>query len=135
MITGGISPEASVTPATSGADPSGPAALPSSRPLAELRGQRRRTRRSSVLLFDADAAEDFRSRWLDIQTSFVDTPGRSVEQADLLVAEVLRKLARSFAQKRANLEPQLVKGEAISTEDLRIALRHYRSFFDRLLLV
>jgi len=86
-------------------------------------------------LFANGAAEDLRSRWLDIQTSFVDEPGSSVEQADLLVAEVMRQLAATFAEKRAKLEPQLVKGEAISTEDLRVALRHYRSFFDRLLLV
>jgi hypothetical protein len=86
-------------------------------------------------LFVNGAAEDLRSRWLDIQTSFVDEPGSSVEQADLLVAEVMRQLAATFAEKRAKLEPQLVKGEAISTEDLRVALRHYRSFFDRLLLV
>ena len=140
MITGDISSGTSPTPTTSspndsGTNPSEPAQRPSERPRTDLRGQRRRTRRSSVLLFDAGAAESFRSRWLDIQTSFVDEPGRSVEQADLLVAEVLRKLTKSFAEKRAKLEPQLVKGEEISTEDLRIALRHYRSFFDRLLLV
>jgi hypothetical protein len=141
MITGDISSGTSPTPTTSsqngsGTNPSDPAQRPSDQPRTDLRGQRRRsTRRSSILLFDAGAAESFRSRWLDIQTSFVDEPGLSVEQADLLVAEVLRKLTKSFAEKRAKLEPQLVKGEENSTEDLRIALRHYRSFFDRLLLV
>jgi hypothetical protein len=145
VITGDISPEVSLAPppasgqdpsgpAPSGPAPSGPAPLSLS-PRADPRGQRRRTRRSSILLFDVGTAESFRSRWLDIQTSFVDEPERSVEQADLLVAEVLRKLAKSFTEKRAKLEPQLVKGEEISTEELRIALRHYRSFFDRLLLV
>ena len=108
---------------------------PPQRPRAGLTGQLRRTRRSSIPLFADGAAETFRTRWLDIQTSFVDEPGRSVEQADLLVAEVMRQLARTFAEKRSKLEPQLVKGEDISTEDLRIALRHYRSFFDRLLLI
>jgi hypothetical protein len=72
---------------------------------------------------------------LEIQANFVDEPGISVEQADLLVAEVMKQLARTFAQKRAKLEPQLVQGEQISTEDLRIALQHYRSFFDRLLTI
>jgi hypothetical protein len=86
-------------------------------------------------LFADGAAEDFRTRWLDIQTSFVDEPGRSVEQADLLVAEVMRQLAKTFAQKRSKLEPQLIQGEDISTEDLRMALRRYRSFFDRLLTI
>ena len=98
-------------------------------------GQLRRTRRSSIPLFAAGAAESYRSRWLDIQTSFVDAPGISVEQADLLVAEVMLQLATTFAEKRAKLEPQLVRGEDISTEDLRMALRRYRSFFDRLLSI
>jgi hypothetical protein len=105
------------------------------RPRISPRGQLRRTRRSSIPLFEPGATESFRTRWLDIQTSFVDEPGRSVEQADLLVAEVMKQLAKTFAEKRSKLEPQLVKGEAVSTEDLRIALRHYRSFFDRLLSI
>jgi hypothetical protein len=111
-------------------------ASPSLQPLrTSLPGKRRLARRSSTPLFATGVSDSFRTRWLDIQTSFVDEPGRSVEQADLLVAEVMRQLARTFAEKRSKLEPQLVKGEDISTEDLRIALRHYRSFFDRLLSV
>ena len=98
-------------------------------------GQLRRTRRSNMPLFAEGAADDFRSRWLEIQTSFVDEPGHSVERADLLVAEVMLQLAKTFAAKRAKLEPQLVRGEPISTEDLRMALRRYRSFFDRLLSI
>jgi hypothetical protein len=135
MIAGDIALETSATPTVPAVV--GPGAVPPHQEVLRVgpSGQRRRTRRSSILLFEAGAAESFRSRWLDIQTSFVDEPGRSVEQADLLVAEVMRQLARTFARKRAKLEPQLVKGEEISTEDLRVALRHYRSFFDRLLLV
>ena len=119
-----------------------PKDTPSPGPLAPKRvrtspaaGLRRKTRRSGILLFAPGAADSFRTRWLEIQASFVDEPGRSVEQADLLVAEVMKQLAKTFAEKRAKLEPQLVKGEAISTEDLRIALQHYRSFFDRLLTI
>jgi hypothetical protein len=100
-----------------------------------LPGQRRVTRRSSIPLFAVGAAESYRSRWTDIQTSFVDEPGGSVEQADLLVAEVMKQLAETFAEKRAKLELKLVKGEELSTEDLRVALRRYRSFFDRLLSI
>jgi hypothetical protein len=136
MITGDIQPDVSVpetTPRLKGAPSPGP--RPPQRPKTGATGQPRRTRRSSIPLFADGAAEEFRSRWLEIQTSFVDEPGRSVEQADLLVAEVMRQLARTFAQKRSKLEPQLVQGEEISTEDLRIALRHYRSFFDRLLSI
>jgi hypothetical protein len=116
-------------------DAPSPAPRPPKRPRSGLPGQRRLTRRSSILLFAPGAADTFRTRWLEIQSNFVDEPGTSVEQADLLVAEVMRQLARTFAEKRAKLEPQLVQGKEISTEDLRIALQHYRSFFDRLLTI
>jgi hypothetical protein len=91
--------------------------------------------RVALRSFAAGPAESFRSRWLDIQTSFVDEPGRAVEQADSLVAEVMQQLAKTSADERSKLEPQLVQGEDISTEDLRMALRRYRSFFDRLLSI
>jgi hypothetical protein len=117
-------------------DTPSPAPLPSKRQRATpSAGLRRKTRRSSILLFAPGSADTFRTRWLDIQASFVDEPGQSVEQADLLVSEVMKQLAKTFAEKRAKLEPQLVQGETISTEDLRIALQHYRSFFDRLLTI
>jgi hypothetical protein len=108
-------------------------------PLTPIRvtvvAKRRLARRSSTPLFAPGVSEDLQSQWLDIQTSFVDEPGGSVEQADRLVAEVMRQLAETFAEKRSSLELQLVKGEEISTEELRMALRRYRSFFDRLLSV
>lgn len=90
---------------------------------------------SRALLFAADAAEAFRSRWQDIQTSFVDEPGRAVEQADTLVAEIMQQLTKTFADERSQLERQGDSSKDISTEDLRMALRHYRSFFDRLLSI
>ena len=84
-------------------------------------------------LLVADETRDFRSRWDAIQTGFVDEPRRSVEQADSLVAEVMKRLAETFADERDKLEGQWSRGDNVSTEDLRIALQRYRSFFDRLL--
>jgi hypothetical protein len=84
-------------------------------------------------LFAADQTEGFRLRWSEIQTGFVDEPRRSVEQADSLVAEGIQRLAQVFADERTSLEQQWDRGEDISTEDLRQALRRYRSFFERLL--
>jgi len=72
-------------------------------------------------------------RRTDIQGSFVDEPGKSVQAADQLVAEVMQRLAVSFALERADLEQQWDRGEDVSTEDLRVALQRYRSFFQRLL--
>ncbi len=86
-------------------------------------------------LFPADQSQNFRSRWDSIQAGFVDEPRQAVEQADSLIAEVMKTLAGSFAEERSNLESQLDSGDEVSTEDLRVGLQRYRSFFDRLLSV
>ena len=77
--------------------------------------------------------EGFQSRWEEIQVRFVDEPRGAVEDADALVATVMQRLAESFASERERLEAQWGRGEDISTEDLRISLQRYRSFFQRLL--
>ena len=86
-------------------------------------------------LFAADETEHLRSDWSAVQTAFVDEPRKCVEKADQLVARVVQRLAESFSQERSRLEGQWSKGEDVSTEDLRVALQRYRSFFDRLLSV
>ena len=86
-------------------------------------------------LFPTTDAETFRSRWTEVQTGFVDEPRHAVEQADGMVAEMMKQLAEVFADERSKLEEQWSRGDDISTEDLRQALRRYRSFFDRLLSV
>jgi hypothetical protein len=86
-------------------------------------------------LFSDDATSELRERWTDVQASFVDEPKSAVEQADALVAEVMKRLADSFATERQALEQQWSRGDDASTEDLRVALRRYRSFFDRLLSI
>jgi hypothetical protein len=86
-----------------------------------------------VPLFAADKTEEHRSRWQAIQIDFVDDPRRAVEQADGLVAQVMKELAEAFSAERAGLERSWERGDDISTEELRITLQRYRSFFDRLL--
>ena len=86
-------------------------------------------------LFSDEEERNFRNRWKDIQTGFVDEPRRSVEQADELIAKLLQRLAGSFSEQRSHLEQQWEKSDSASTEDLRLALRRYRSFFDRLLSI
>jgi hypothetical protein len=99
---------------------------------AEERPSERRAEARAPVLDVADAGH-FRERWESIQTHFVDEPRGSVEQADALVAEVVQQLARDFAQERDRLEDQWERDEHVSTEELRVALMRYRSFFDRLL--
>jgi len=84
-------------------------------------------------LFSPEEAKEFRARWDTIQGGFVDEPRRAVEQADSLVAGTMKRLAEVFADERANLEGRWNRGDNVSTEDLRLALRRYRSFFGRLL--
>jgi hypothetical protein len=84
-------------------------------------------------LFSEMEMGDFRSQWSKVQTGFVDEPRRTVEDADKLVAAVMQRLAEGFASERSGLEKQWDSGDNVSTEDLRLALQRYRSFFDRLL--
>ncbi len=84
-------------------------------------------------LFPADDAQQLRGRWDSIQAGFVDEPRTAVEAADSLVAAAMKRLAETFADERAQLEAQWDPGDDVSTEDLRVALRRYRSFFGRLL--
>ena len=88
-----------------------------------------------VALFHADEGSGFRTRWDAIQTGFVDEPRAAVEQANALVGEMMKRLTDGFAGERSRLEEQWSKGGNASTEDLRIALKRYRSFFERLLSI
>ena len=84
-------------------------------------------------LFPENETRDLRTRWDKAQGMFVDEPRKAVEEADALVANAVKRIAELFAEERAKLEQQWDRGDNVSTEDLRQALRRYRSFFDRLL--
>jgi len=90
---------------------------------------------SHAALFAPEETESFRSEWSQIQIGFVDEPRQAVERADALVARLMKRLAEVFANERSELERQWDRGDRISTEDLRVALTKYRSFFDRLLSI
>jgi len=83
------------------------------------------------VLFGTEDAEKFRLRWRELQADFVDDPKHAVEGADHLVDEVMRSLTEIFAEHKRELEGQLREGG--ETEELRVALRRYRSFFEQLL--
>ena len=84
-------------------------------------------------LFADDERSDFRSRWEEVQAGFVDEPKQSVERADALVSDAVERMTAGFASARTRLEEQWAQGEEASTEDLRVALTRYRSFFNRVL--
>jgi hypothetical protein len=84
-------------------------------------------------LFSELEISNLRTTWSNVQANFVDTPRHSVEEADKLVATVMQRLASRFATERATLEQRWDRGEEVSTEDLRVALKRYRVFFGKLL--
>ena len=90
---------------------------------------------SWAALFGEEEARTYKTRWDEIQSRFVDEPRDAVQQADALVNETTQRLATVFAQERSRLEQEWAQKGDVSTEDLRQALRRYRSFFERLLAV
>lgn len=110
--------------------PDGPKLVKDQEP--EKLGRAAATSEPMSLFTDAEM-EDFRSQWSKVQTGFVDEPRWTVVDADKLVAAVMQRLAEGFANERSGLEKQWDSSDNVSTEDLRVALQRYRSFFDRLL--
>jgi len=98
-----------------------------------LPGDRRANPETMEPLFSSDECRGLRSRWESLQAAFVDEPKHSVEQADSLVNEAVNSLTRNFTNERERMEQQWHRGQDVSTEDLRLAFRRYRSFFERLL--
>ncbi|HXP68345.1 MAG TPA: hypothetical protein VOA88_03595 [Candidatus Dormibacteraeota bacterium] len=86
-------------------------------------------------LFAGNEANELRARWDSIQVGFVDEPRKAVQEADALVSSTIKRLSEVFANERQNLEQQWGRNDNVSTEDLRVALRRYRSFFSRLLAI
>jgi hypothetical protein len=98
-------------------------------------GSAQPTGSSEQILFADGELSGFHSRWSEVQAAFVDDPRDCVQKADGLVADVVDQLTAGFAKARSRLEEQWDRGEEVSTEDLRIALKRYREFFERLLAV
>lgn len=103
-------------------------------PQPQSAAQQAAEERHTALFPERDTTE-LRSRWDTIQTGFVDEPRRAVQQADELVAQAMKRLAEVFSDERRKLEAQWDRGDSVSTEDLRVALQRYRSFFGRLLSI
>ena len=85
---------------------------------------------TSASLVGSLDADGIRNRFLDIQAGFVDEPRQAVEEAGRFVDELLQQVADALREQRAQLAGATDEG---STEDLRLALRGYRQFVDRIL--
>ncbi len=124
------SPAAPADPATA----SGGAATSAEAPAAAEHASVEPESSPEELFADDDLAE-LRGRWGAVQAAFVDDPKDCVQKADVLVSDLVEQLTTGFSHARSHLEEQWARGEEASTEDLRVALMHYREFFERLLAV
>jgi len=88
---------------------------------------------TDTALFDDHVAEQFRAHWLEIQSQFVDNPNFSVHAADELVTNLTANIISTFSDERLTLESLWDNGDQPTTEELRLVLKRYRSFFNRLL--
>ncbi|MEU6724108.1 hypothetical protein ABZ917_10395 [Nonomuraea wenchangensis] len=87
---------------------------------------------ADVALFDQDPAE-VQSRWRDLQAAFVDDPGDAVQRADGLLSEVVESVTASLNSRTSALRERWKDAGTPDTEQLRQALREYRSVLERLL--
>jgi len=99
----------------------------------ESEGHKPNEQEAPTPLFNPDEAKALQSHWDSVQAAFVDDPRHAVEDADHLVAEAIQQLARVFADERSDLERQWDRNGDVSTEELRLSLQKYRSFFQRVL--
>ncbi|MFG3707883.1 hypothetical protein ACGF7U_24555 [Micromonospora sp. NPDC047670] len=83
-------------------------------------------------LFDRATAQGFRDRWRDVQLRFVDDPRAAAGEAQSLVDEAIQALASALSAQKNKLGGWQDAGSA-DTEQLRMAVRHYRDFLDRVL--
>ena len=134
LSPGDVPPSAEREPVTAGDVPPTPTPTAESRPSHAVPETAGGPPTSPSLFGDTDLS-GLRSRWDDVQAAFVDSPKECVQKADSLVSEVVEQLTTGFSDARSRLEAQWAKGENASTEDLRVALKRYREFFQRLLSV
>jgi hypothetical protein len=79
-----------------------------------------------------EAADRFQERWRDVQFGFVDDPRTAVRRADELAAEVLEAFTDALSTSKRSLDDHR-HDDDLDTERLRIAVRAYREFVDKLL--
>lgn len=113
-VTRGTTPGLPATPAT-------PAAPAAAAPAAA----------SGAATLAGDQADEFKRRWREVQGDFVDDPQQAVRGAEALAREILDALATRIADKQR--VDNWKAGAGAPTEDLRLALRAYRTLVDRLI--
>jgi len=77
-----------------------------------------------------DSAQDLRDRWREAQLRFVDDPQKAAGETRDLVDEAVEALTAALASHREQLNSWQANGD---TEQYRMVVQRYRTFFERLL--
>ncbi len=118
----------------------------------DLESRQKRREQLNIRPLDPGLRDRYSREWMQVQADFVDAPSDAVRRADQLVTQVMRERGYptdNFEQRSADVSvdhPRVVeeyraaqkismanRENQASTEDLRQAMRHYRSLFDDLL--
>ena len=117
----------------------------------ELQQRQRRVESFSLRTLSREQADQFAASWRTVQARFVDDPRGAVVEADRLIEDVMRSRGYPIEDADRRLDDLSVdhsavvshyragrnfverheRGEA-STEDLRLAMVHFRALFDEL---
>ncbi|MFI5492096.1 hypothetical protein [Actinoplanes sp. NPDC051859] len=87
---------------------------------------------SPITFWDDAASEQFRTEWHEVKAQFVDDPAAALTRAHDLLSDAVQQLSESMLTARDQLDP--LRGTATpDTESMRMAMRGYREFLDRIL--
>jgi len=88
---------------------------------------------TSIAIWKPDALAAIREQVVEVQARFVDEPTEAVAQIRALVSEAVHTLADALlSEQLSSIDPHQ-HTDTPDTESLRVALRRYREFLDRLL--
>ncbi|GIE75935.1 hypothetical protein Aph02nite_18850 [Actinoplanes philippinensis] len=83
-------------------------------------------------IWDEDAARHFRAAWHEVKAEFVDDPVTALTRAHDLLTDAVNELTEVLLAERDELDP-LRGTDTPDTESMRMAMRGYREFLDRIL--
>ncbi|WIM98174.1 hypothetical protein ACTOB_001758 [Actinoplanes oblitus] len=83
-------------------------------------------------IWDEDAARHFRAAWHEVKAEFVDDPVNALTRAHDLLTDAVNELTEVLLAERDDLDPLRGTGTP-DTESMRMAMRGYREFLDRIL--
>jgi hypothetical protein len=85
-----------------------------------------------IAFWDDDAVRHFRAAWHEVKAEFVDDPVTALTRAHDLLTDAVNELTEALLAERDELDP--LRGSATpDTESMRMAMRGYREFLERIL--